>query len=237
MISEPKRARKPSARKTTAQKDHLSIKVDFKPKTEPQRQMVRSFIDGLNLVAHGSAGSGKSFVGCYLALSSFFRGDHEKIVIVRSAVATRDQGFLPGTLEEKSSVFSIPYKNIINELCQCGTAWDVLTKRGVVEFVTTSYIRGITIDNSVVIFDEFQNADAEEIMSLLTRVGENTNIILCGDTKQSDLFRKREKSGATFIMDIAKKMPDWFESIEFESNDIVRSGFVKALIQTVENDA
>lgn len=231
MISEPKRSR----RKAPVQKDHLSIKAEFKPKTEAQRQMIHAFLDDLNIVAHGSAGSGKSFVACYLALSSFFRGDHEKIVIVRSAVATRDQGHLPGTLEEKSSVFSIPYKNIVNELCGNGTAWEVLTKKGAVEFITTSYVRGITIDNAVVIFDEFQNADSEEIMSLLTRVGENTNIILCGDTKQSDLFRKREKSGATFIMDIANKMPDWFEPVEFTSHDIVRSGFVKALIQTVEN--
>lgn len=229
-------ARKPK-RKTVQNKDNLSIRLPVSAKTEAQRQMIESHINEMNIVAYGSAGSGKSFVATYLALQDLFEGRKSKIVIVRSAVATRDQGFLPGSLEEKSAVFAIPYKEIVNELCQRGDAWDIMTKKGMVEFVTTSYVRGITISDAFVIFDEFQNADREELVSLLTRIGENSNIILCGDTKQSDLFRKREKSGADYMIEIAKKMPKWFDMVQFTSADIVRSGFVKALIQTIEDEA
>lgn len=208
--------------------------ADIQPKTEAQRLMIAGYLEGQNIVAYGSAGSGKSFIACYLALKDLQDKEKRKIIIVRSAVPTRDQGFLPGSLEEKSAVYQIPYVNIINELCQNGAAWEIMTKKGMIEFMTTSYIRGVTLDDAVIIIDEFQNTDPKELESVLTRVGENTQLILCGDTRQSDLERKKQESSFKWIMEVAKRMPDWFDMVRFMPCDIVRSGFVKKLIMVTE---
>lgn len=141
----PKREKK---RKITHNKELLSVK-HVKPMTWAQTNMIESYARGANVVAIGSAGTGKSFIASYLALNSLFTKDVQKIVVVRSAVPTRDMGHLPGTLQEKSEVYTIPYKQIFNDLCMNGTAWDILTKKGMVEFITTSYVRGITLENSV----------------------------------------------------------------------------------------
>lgn len=204
-------------------------------KNENQRQMMEAYLDGANVIAYGSAGTGKSYVACYLGLKDLLEKEKEKIIIVRSAVPTRDQGFLPGTLEEKSAVYQIPYVGIVNELCQNGAAWEILTKKDQIQFITTSYIRGITLDNCVIIVDEFQNTNKEELYSVLTRVGENTQVILCGDTKQTDLNSKKETSSFNWLMSIADRMQDWFESVRFTSDDIVRSEFVKELIKAEES--
>ncbi len=208
---------------------------EINPKTEAQRLMMAGYLEGQNVVAYGSAGSGKSFIACYLALKDLQEKEKEKIIIVRSAVPTRDQGFLPGSLEEKSAVYQIPYVNIINELCQNGAAWEILTKKGTIQFMTTSYVRGITLDDSVIIVDEFQSMTAHELYSLLTRVGENTQVILCGDTKQSDLNKKKEESCFDWMMRVAERMPDWFDPVRFMPSDIVRSEFVKKLIMVTED--
>lgn len=203
------------------------------PKTESQREMIESYREGFHIVAYGSAGTGKSFVACYLALQDLISRERDKIVIIRSAVPTRDQGFLPGTLEEKSAVYSIPYVGIVNEICQNGAAWDIMKKKEQIQFITTSYVRGITLDNCVIIVDEFQNMNREELYSVLTRVGENTQVILCGDTKQTDL--KKETSAFLWLTNIVDLMGDWFEPIHFTSDDIVRSRFVKELIKAEES--
>lgn len=208
--------------------------AEIKPKTEAQRMMMAGYLQGQNVVAYGSAGSGKSFIACYLALKDLHDKEKQKIIIVRSAVPTRDQGFLPGTLEEKSAIYQIPYVNIINELCQNGAAWEILTKKGAIQFMTTSYVRGVTLDDAVIIVDEFQNLTPHEIYSLLTRVGENTQVILCGDTKQSDLNKKKEESCFEWMMKVAERMPDWFDLVRFMPCDIVRSEFVKKLIMVTE---
>ena len=204
------------------------------PKTNAQRAMIESYQDGMNVVAYGSAGTGKSFIACYLALKDLLEKEKDRIIIVRSAVPTRDQGFLPGTLEEKSSVYQAPYANIINEICQNGTAWEILRKKDQVQFMTTSYIRGITLDNAVIIVDEFQNTNQQELYSVLTRVGENTQVILCGDTKQNDLNGKREASAFGWLMKVSERMPEWFELVKFGSDDIIRSEFVRELIKADE---
>ena len=209
--------------------------ADIKPKTEAQRMMMEGYLQGQNIVAYGSAGSGKSFIACYLALKDLQDKEKQKIIIVRSAVPTRDQGFLPGSLEEKSAVYQIPYVIIINELCQNGAAWEIMTKKGMIQFMTTSYVRGVTLDNSIIIVDEFQNMNPHEIYSLLTRVGENTQVILCGDTNQSDLNKKKEESCFDWVMKVADRMPDWFDLVRFMPCDIVRSEFVKKLIMVTED--
>lgn len=205
------------------------------PMTYAQQNMIESFARGTNVVAVGSAGTGKSFIASYLALNQLFTKQVEKIVVVRSAVPTRDMGHLPGTLQEKSEVYTIPYKQIFNDLCENGTAWDILTKKNLVEFITTSYIRGITLQNSVVIIDEFQSMTAHEMYSVLTRAGIGTRLLVCGDTKQTDLDGRKEKSCYDWFMKVVEKMPNWFDTTNFLSQDIVRSEFVKALILAVED--
>ena len=226
----PKRDRK---RKVVHNKELLKVR-HIEPMTWAQSDMIEGYARGANVVATGSAGTGKSFIASYLALNSLFSKDVEKIVVVRSAVPTRDMGHLPGTLQEKSEVFTIPYKQIFNDLCENGTAWDILTKKNMVEFITTSYVRGITLENSVVIIDEFQSMTAHELYSVLTRVGKGTRVIVCGDTKQTDLDGRKEKSCFDWFMTVANKMPQWFHHTNFVQNDIVRSDFVKALIIAVE---
>jgi len=221
-------------RMTAVKREAFSL-AEIQPKTEAQRMMMAGYLEGQNVVAYGSAGSGKSFIACYLALKDLQEKEKNKIIIVRSAVPTRDQGFLPGSLEEKSAVYQIPYVNIINELCQNGAAWEILTKKETIQFMTTSYVRGITLDDAVIIVDEFQSMTEHELYSLLTRVGENTQVILCGDTKQSDLNKKKEESCFNWMMKVSERMPEWFDPIRFMPCDIVRSEFVKKLIMVTED--
>ncbi len=226
----PKRERK---RKITHNKELLKVR-HIEPMTWAQGNMMEAYGRGASIVAVGSAGTGKSFIASYLALNSLFGKDVEKIVVVRSAVATRDMGFLPGSLQEKTEVYTIPYKQIFNDLCENGTAWDILTKKNMVEFITTSYVRGITLENSVVIIDEFQSMTAHELYSVLTRLGKGSRLIICGDTKQTDLDGRKEKSCYDWFMKVVEKMSDWFDVTHFLPQDIVRSDFVKALIIAVE---
>lgn len=221
-------------RKRKPQNKELLSCRHIEPLTFAQTQMIEAYGRGAHVVADGSAGTGKSFLASYMALNTLFNKQVEKVVVVRSAVPTRDVGFLPGNLQEKTEVYTIPYKQIFNDLCENGTAWDILTKKQMVEFITTSYVRGITLDNSVVIIDEFQSMTAHELYSVLTRIGTNTRVIVCGDTKQTDLDGRREKSSYEWFMGVTRKMPDWFEVVHFMHHDIVRSDFVKALIMAVE---
>ena len=226
--------KKERKRKPPNTKDLLKVR-HITPMTWAQQNMVEAFARGANIVAVGSAGTGKSFIASYLALNQLLGKQVEKIVVVRSAVPTRDMGHLPGTLQEKSEVYTIPYKQIFNDLCENGTAWDILTKKNMVEFITTSYVRGITLENAIVIIDEFQSMTAHELYSVLTRAGKGTRLIVCGDTKQTDLDGRKEKSCYDWFMGVTQKMPEWFDVTNFIQSDIVRSDFVKALIMAVEN--
>ena len=225
---------KANKRGIPAKREEFSLNK-IEPKTEAQRMMIDSYTDGQNVVAYGSAGSGKSFIACYLALKDLHEKEKDKIIIVRSAVPTRDQGFLPGTLEEKESVYQVPYVSIVNELCQNGAAWETMLKKGSIKFMSTSYVRGVTFDDAVIIVDEFQSMTEHEIYSLLTRVGDNTQVIICGDTKQSDLNKKKEESCFDWMMKVVDRMPDWFDPIRFSPSDIVRSEFVKKLIMVTDD--
>lgn len=226
------KATKPKPTKRT--NDNLELVEKVLPKTEGQRQMMFAYDEGYHIVAYGSAGTGKSFVACYLALKSLFERKIDKIVIVRSAVATRDQGFLPGSLDEKSDPYKIPYKQIINQLCGSGTAWDILTKKNMVEFITSSYVRGITIDNCDVIVDEFANMNWHEANSIITRIGENCQVLILGDIRQCDLNKKKEESCFDDVIKICSHLPDWFDLVEFKPKDIVRSDFVRDWIIKTE---
>lgn len=205
-----------------------------KPLNETQEHMFRSYYEGRNIVALGSAGTGKSMISLYLGLSDVF--DHskpqDKIIIVRSVVPTREVGFLPGTLDEKLAIYELPYKEIVGSLFTRAKSYENMKAAGKVEFMCTSFIRGLTWDNAIVILDEAQNCTFHEINSVATRLGRNSRLIVLGDTKQGDLD-KREFSGIAKLEQVTTVM-NAFDNIYFTPHDIVRSHFVKAWLTAVE---
>jgi phosphate starvation-inducible protein PhoH len=186
---------------------------------------VKAFESKKNLILHGLAGTGKTFISSYLAYDDMSKGIYDKLVIIRSAVPTRDMGFLPGTEKEKASVYEEPYKDIANELFQRGDAYGIMKQKNLVEFMTTSFIRGITLRDAVIIIDECQNMSFHELDSIITRMGENCRVIFCGDFRQADL----KQNGMKDFMQILKRM-ELFDFIDFQVEDIVRSDFVKSYI-------
>jgi predicted ribonuclease YlaK len=210
--------------------EHL-VKLD--PLTDNQQLAFNSFAIGNHLCLDGSAGTGKTFISLYLALESVFKKEYDKVIIVRSAVPTRDMGFLPGTQEEKEDAYTAPYKAIVNDLFDDYGGWTKLIEDRKIEFLTTSFIRGITLKKSIVIIDESQNCNYHELCSVITRLGEDCRFIMAGDYYQSDFTRKGDQDGISQFIKIIKNMRE-FDHIEFKWEDIVRSGFVRDFIMTKE---
>lgn len=198
-------------------------------KTYSQKRAVEAYCNGQHLLLHGYAGTGKTFLGMYLALSDVVESRYKRLVIVRSAVPTRDVGFLPGTLTQKMEIYELPYKSIANNLFRRGDAYDILKNKDMLQFISTSYVRGTTIDDCVVLVDEINNMTFHELDSIITRMGEDTKLIMCGDFRQSDLRFSDEQQGLGKFMDILDTMSA-FERIEFTQHDIVRSPLVKEYI-------
>ena len=206
----------------------------IEPLTENQKELFRCYENNQNLVAYGCAGTGKTFITLYNALQDVLdeKSPYEKIYIVRSLVATREIGFLPGDHEDKSSLYQIPYKNMVKFMFEMPTDADFemlygnLKTQGTISFWSTSFIRGTTLDNAVIIVDEFQNLNFHELDSIITRVGENSKIMFCGDATQTDLVKSAERNGIADFMKILRVMPS-VDIVEFGVNDIVRSGLVK----------
>jgi len=209
----------------------------IEPLTENQKELYRCYKNDQNIVAYGCAGTGKTFITLYNALKDVLdeKSPYEKIYIVRSLVATREIGFLPGDHEDKSSLYQIPYKNMVKYMFELPTEADFemlygnLKTQGTISFWSTSFIRGTTLDNAIIIVDEFQNLNYHELDSIITRVGENSKIMFCGDATQSDLIKTNEKNGIIDFMKILRVMPS-IDIIEFGVEDIVRSGLVKEYI-------
>lgn len=185
-----------------------------------------------NLLMIGVAGTGKTFLACLFALNDLFESRCRKIIIIRSAVTTRDQGFLPGTLQEKMSLYESPYRDIFSELCSGRRdVYDLLKKKEYLEFMSTSYLRGTTFSDCTIIVDEVQNCTMHEIDSIITRIGKNSRIILCGDHRQDDLkmYKGNQVTGIKTLIEIVKTMSE-FSLVDFCVDDIVRSGLVKQYI-------
>lgn len=220
-------------RDETAWKNHLILK-DIEPLTLNQCKVFEEYEKGKNLVLHGSSGTGKSFLGIYLAIQDILTyNSYNNLVIVRSATPTHSQGFLPGNIKEKSEVYEEPYKNIFSNLFNRDDAYSIFKQKNTVQFITTSYLRGITLDKCIILVDEFQSMTDHEINSIITRLGNNSKLILCGDIKQNDLFSERNKfSCAKNILTIMKNMTSDVSVIEFDIEDIVRSGFIKKYLLT-----
>jgi len=211
-------------------KQNFELK-EIQPLTDNQAKVFDAYDNGKHLLIHGYAGTGKTFISLYLALETILTTDskYDKIIIVRSIVPSRDMGFLPGTIAEKAKVYEEPYKEICDVLFGRGDGYEILKIKGSVSFTTTSFLRGLTFNNAIVIVDEIQNMQFSEIDTVMTRLGDNSKVIFCGDFRQTDFKRDDEKSGLFKFMEILDRMVG-FTKIEFEQQDIVRSGIVKDYI-------
>ena len=211
--------------------------VDVKPVTENQKKLFDLYNEQKHLFVYGCAGTGKTFCSLYLALKDVLNEitPYDRVVIVRSLVATREIGFLPGDHEDKSSLYQIPYKNMVKYMFEMTSdaefemLYGNLKQQESIKFWSTSFIRGTTLDNCIIIVDETQNLNFHELDSIITRVGEDSKIIFCGDATQSDLQKTNDRNGIVDFMSILRKMPS-FDIIEFGVDDIVRSGIVKEYI-------
>jgi phosphate starvation-inducible PhoH-like protein len=200
------------------------------PLTETQRNVIAAYNEGQHLVLHGVAGTGKTFLSMYLALNEVLTTeDVDKVYIIRSVVPTRDMGFLPGNARQKAAVYEAPYSAIATELFGRGDAYDILKNKNNVEFLSTSFIRGTTFRNCIIIADEINNMTFHELDSLITRVGNNCRIIFCGDYRQTDLITTADRNGLQRFMNVLNTIKS-FTHIEFGISDIVRSGIVKEYI-------
>ena len=221
-------------RKKPINSDHL---VDIKPLTENQQKVFEAYARNKNLFLCGAAGTGKSFITIYLALKEILSANtpYEKLYIVRSLVPTREIGFLPGTHDDKSNLYQIPYKNMVRFMFKMPNddafenLYNNLKVQETISFWSTSFLRGTTLDNAIILIDEMQNLNFHELDSIITRVGVDSKIIFCGDTAQSDLVRANERTGIHDFMRIIGNMEE-FETFEFGLQDIVRSGLVKSYL-------
>ena len=205
--------------------------LTFQPITENQQKTYDAYKKDKHLLLHGIAGTGKTFLSLYLSLEEVLDPStvYDDVFIVRSVVSTRDIGFLPGDEQEKVSIYEAPYRSICRELFGIKDSYDALKQQNNVKFMSTSFIRGITINNAVVLVDECQNLNFHELDSIITRIGKNSKIIFCGDYTQTDLTRDNDKRGIINFMKILKSIPE-FETVEFGIDDIVRSDFLKSYI-------
>ena len=210
---------------------------DIEPLTENQQKLFDSYANSKNIIAYGAAGTGKTFITLFNALNDVLDTStpYEKIYIVRSLVSTREIGFLPGDHEDKSFLYQIPYKNMVKYMFELPSAADFemlygnLKAQETISFWSTSFIRGTTFDRAIILVDEFQNLNFHELDSIMTRVGENTKIMFCGDATQSDLIKQNERNGIVDFMRVLRLMSS-IDIIEFGVEDIVRSGLVKEFI-------
>lgn len=219
---------------TNQEKLNFNLK-HVEPLTENQKRSFEAYQQGKNLMLHGIAGTGKSFISLYLSLNQILSENsiYKKLVIVRSVVPTRDMGFLPGSPKEKAKVYESPYYAICSELFGRGDAYDYLKNKNLVEFISTSFIRGVTLNDCIIVVDEIANLTLHELDSVITRVGKNCRIIFSGDFRQSDFTKDQEKNGLNDFMRIIKRMKS-FEFIDFQREDIVRSKMVKDYIISKE---
>lgn len=212
---------------------NFNLRTDIRPMTKAQSEAFENWKDGYHMFLHGVAGTGKTYLALYFALKDVFntKTDYEKVYIIRSAVSSRQQGFQPGSQRQKESVYEEPYPPICKDLFGRGDAYPILLQKNKVEFRTTSFLRGVTFENCIIVVDEVQNMCDAELHTIMTRVGENSKIIFAGDIKQDDLTSERynEKSGLRDFMRIINNMKE-FRFVEFYVDDIVRSALVKSYI-------
>ena len=209
----------------------------IKPVTDSQKIVFDSWKKGLNQFLFGCAGTGKTFVSLYLALQEVLKNEtpYDKVIVVRSLIPTREIGFLPGDEEDKAALYQVPYSNMMQFMFEqpneqaFSMLYDRLKAQGSFYFLSTSFLRGLTFDNSIIIVDECQNLNFHELDTIITRVGQDSKIFFCGDFGQSDLTKMNEKNGLMDFLQILQEMQE-FNCTEFDIGDIVRSGFVRSYL-------
>ena len=208
--------------------------VEVKPITDNQKLVFESYKKGLNQFLFGCAGTGKTFVSLYLGLRDVLKNEtaYERVVMVRALIPTREIGFLPGDEEDKAALYQVPYSNMVQFMFKqpneqaFSMLYDRLKAQGSFYFLSTSFLRGLTFDNSIIIVDECQNLNFHELDTIITRVGQDSKIIFCGDFMQTDLTKMNERNGLHDFLRILEEMKQ-FNCVEFDIGDIVRSGFVR----------
>ena len=211
--------------------------VAIKPITDNQKIVFDEFKKNKNQFLFGAAGTGKTFCALYLAMQAVMdlKTPYEKVVLVRSLIPTREIGFLPGDEEDKAALYQVPYQNMVQFMFEMpneqsfNNLYDRLKGQGTLYFLSTSFLRGLTFDNAIIIVDECQNMNFHELDTIITRVGQDSKIMFCGDFDQSDLQRTNEKNGLHDFLRILEEM-DEFNCTEFTVGDIVRSGFVRSYL-------
>ena len=207
------------------------------PVTDNQKIVFNSYKKGENQFLYGCAGTGKTFISLYLAMNEVLRSDtpYDRVVMVRSLIPTREIGFLPGDEEDKAALYQVPYSNMVQYMFKqpneqaFSMLYDKLKTQGSFYFLSTSFLRGLTFDNSIIIVDECQNLNFHELDTIITRVGQDSKIVFCGDFDQSDLMKHNEKNGLHDFLRILEEMEE-FNCSEFTIGDIVRSGFVRSYL-------
>ena len=208
--------------------------VKIEPVTDNQKLVFESYKKGKNQFLYGCAGTGKTFITLYLAMNEVLRQDtpYDRVVMVRSLIPTREIGFLPGDEEDKAALYQVPYSNMVQYMFKqpneqaFSMLYDRLKTQGSFYFLSTSFLRGLTFDNSIIIVDECQNLNFHELDTIVTRVGQDSKIMFCGDFMQTDLSKVNERNGLHDFLRILEEMEE-FNCLEFNIGDIVRSGFVR----------
>ena len=211
--------------------------VTIKSITDNQKLVFDSWKEGKNQFLFGAAGTGKTFISLYLALQSVMnlKKPYDKVVLVRSLIPTREIGFLPGDEEDKAALYQVPCRNMVQFMFEMqneqefNNLYDKLKGQGTLYFLSTSFLRGLTFDNAVIIVDECQNMNFHELDTIITRVGQDSKIIFCGDFDQTDLVKQNERNGLHDFLRILEEMEE-FHCCEFTIGDIVRSGFVRSYL-------
>ena len=211
--------------------------IKVKPITEGQKSVFETWKKGQNQFLFGCAGTGKTFISLYLAMEDVLnlQTKYEKVILVRSLIPTREIGFLPGDEEDKAALYQVPYQNMVQFMFEMpneqsfNNLYDKLKNQGTLFFLSTSFLRGLTFDNAIIIVDECQNMNFHELDTIVTRVGQDSKIVFCGDFDQSDLVRTNEKNVLHDFLRILEEMEE-FHCCEFTIGDIVRSGFVRSYL-------
>ena len=216
--------------------NHTNL-VTIKPITDNQKLVFESWKKGKNQFLFGAAGTGKTFISLYLALKDVMdlKKPYDKVVLVRSLIPTREIGFLPGDEEDKAALYQVPYQNMVQFMFEApneqafNSLYERLKGQGTLFFLSTSFLRGLTFDNTIIIVDECQNLNFHELDTIITRVGQDSKIVFCGDFDQTDLVHNNEKNGLHNFLRILEEMEE-FNCLEFSIGDIVRSGFVRSYL-------
>ena len=225
-----------ASKKKNKEINHTNL-VTIKSITDNQKVVFDSWTEGKNQFLFGAAGTGKTFISLYLALRDVLnlKKSYDKVVLVRSLIPTREIGFLPGDEEDKAALYQVPYQNMVQFMFemqneqQFNNLYDKLKGQGTLYFLSTSFLRGLTFDNTIIIVDECQNLNFHELDTIITRVGQDSKIVFCGDFDQTDLVKQNEKNGLHDFLRILGEMEE-FNCIEFTIGDIVRSGFVRSYL-------